>query len=105
MVTDEKGDTAGVIINIGRKMIAEVLKWNDLRINGVKMHLPFENSEMVAEVFCGLVQITTNVGFAVTMDKELLLDLNSSFLNFAKSSRSLTGFEQSKMKLVGAFEQ
>ena len=25
---------------------------------------------MVAEVFCGLVQITTNVGFAVTMDKE-----------------------------------
>ena len=27
-------------------------------------------SEMVAEVFCGLVQITTNVGFAVTMDKE-----------------------------------
>ena len=73
MVTDEKGDTAGVIINIGRKMVAEVLKWNDLRINGVKMHLPFENSEMVAEVFCGLVQITTNVGFAVTMDKEPLL--------------------------------
>ena len=36
MVTDEKGDTAGVIINIGRKMVAEVLKWNDLRINGVK---------------------------------------------------------------------
>ena len=30
MVTDEKGDTAGVIINIGRKMVAEVLKWNDL---------------------------------------------------------------------------
>ena len=87
MVTDEKGDTAGVIINIGRKMVAEVLKWNDLRINGVKMHLPFENSEMVAEVFCGLVQITTNVGFAVTMDKELLLDLKySSFLNFASSS-------------------
>ena len=68
-------------------MVAEVLKWNDLRINGVKMHLPFENSEMVAEVFCGLVQITTNVGFAVTMDKELLLYLKySSFLNFASPS-------------------
>ena len=77
MVTDEKGDTAGVIINIGRKMVAEVLKWNDLRINGVKMHLPFENSEMVAEVFCGLVQITTNVGFAVTMDKESLNEIHS----------------------------
>ena len=54
----------------GRKMVAEVLKWNDLRINGIKMDLPFQNSEMVAETFCGIVQITTNIGFVVTMDKD-----------------------------------
>ena len=70
MVTDESGQTAGLIIKVGRKMNVEVLNWDDLRINGVKMSLPFQNSEMVAEVFCGIVQITTTIGFTVTMDKD-----------------------------------
>ena len=70
MVTDERGQTAGLIIKVGRKMNVEVLSWDDLRINGVKMALPFQNSEMIAEVFCGIVQITTTIGFTVTMDKD-----------------------------------
>lgn len=33
------------------------------------MDLPFENSEMIADVFCGLIQLTTNMGVALTMDR------------------------------------
>ena len=32
------------------------------------MDLPFENSEMLAEVFCGMIQISTNAGLVVTLD-------------------------------------
>ena len=70
LATDERGQTAAVILYIRNKFVVEILKWNDMRINGVKMELPFVNSEMIAEVFCGLLQITTNMGLALTVDKD-----------------------------------
>ena len=68
LATDERGETAAVILYLKNKFVVELLKWDDLRINGVKMDLPFENSEMLAEVFCGMIQISTNAGLVVTLD-------------------------------------
>ena len=69
LATDERGETAAVILYLRNKYVVELLKWNDLRINGVKMDLPFENSEMIAQVFCGMIQLTTTMGVALTFDR------------------------------------
>ena len=40
------------------------------------MKLPFENSELIADIFCGLIQVTTAMGVVVTFDKNGIVEVS-----------------------------
>ena len=51
-------------------MIVEIEDWRTLRLNGMKMGLPFENSEIRILVYCGSMQLQSRDGLVLTLNKD-----------------------------------
>ena len=51
-------------------MIVEIEDWRTLRLNGMDMGLPFENSEIKVIVYCGSMQLQSRDGLVITLNKD-----------------------------------
>jgi hypothetical protein len=51
-------------------MIVEIEDWRTLRLNGMTMGLPFENSEIRILVYCGSMQLQSRDGLVLTLNKD-----------------------------------